>query len=251
MLYRPQYDPAVNTPGAEDAAEQFYDEFWTDTVWSSAEPNTDERMRLTALERAIAKHDLGGGRILDVGCGRGCLTAALAHHGAIKGIDPVKAAIRRGHELFPEIDLAHQTINDLNSANAGSFDLVVSSEVIEHVPAPDQQSFVHELHGALEPGGTLLLTTPRGELHDQWRQHVDNDQPVEDWLNESALGALLRNAGFIIIEHERFGVYPISWWRVPLVISPVRALSARILPLRRAIDRAGVYQLVVARKAQG
>ena len=238
----------MSEPPSDDATEGFYQDFWTESVWSGSEPNRDEQMRIEALERVIADHRLGGS-ILDVGCGRGVLTRHFAKHGEIMGIDIVEAAVRRGRDLFPEIDLQHRTLADVNTSAAGSFDLVVSSEVLEHVPRGEQSGFLREIHRALRPGGFVLLTTPRGELHRQGRAHVDSEQPIEDWLSEGELDAMLTAAGLSIVHRERTGVYPISWWRTPLVISPVRRLVARSSVLRRVVQRAGIYQVVLAQKS--
>jgi len=231
----------------EANTEAFYDEFWTDGVWSGREPNHDEQLRIDALTRLVADHDLGP-RILDVGCGRGVVTTALARHGSIVGIDVVKAGVERGRQLYPELDLRHMSVGELNETNEDPFDLVVSTEVIEHVSDAEKATFVHDIAASLRPGGSLLLTTPRAELQDAWQAHVSLAQPREDWLTEPELDELLESAGLKIAHRERIGVYPVTQWRRPLVVGPTRRLAASFPPLRRLIDRAGIYQVVVATK---
>lgn len=240
--------PPMATPVPENEAELFYESFWSDGAWSGSAPNIDEQMRMDALLRLISQHHLGP-RILDVGCGRGVITNALTAYGEVTGIDVVAAAIARGAELFPTLDLQHIDLRDFNAASAGTFDLIVCTEVVEHVEPHEKQAFVSEITRSLRSGGSLLLTTPRGELHDLWRSRIDNDQPTEDWLTEPALDRLLLEAGLTVTHRERTGVYPLSFWQKALVVSPVRRLAARVAPLRRMIDRAGIYQVVLAEKA--
>ncbi|MBW4539543.1 MAG: class I SAM-dependent methyltransferase [Myxacorys chilensis ATA2-1-KO14] len=64
----------------------------------------------------------------------------------------------RGHEGYGTIDyLCDATAIPVSEA---SFDAVLCTEVLEHVPEPIK--VVHELSRVLKPGGTLLLTAPLG-----------------------------------------------------------------------------------------
>ena len=71
-------------------------------------------------------------------------------------------------------------------------DLVVASEVIEHVE--DQPAFVALLVDAVRPGGHLLLTTPNGRVEERWkRRPAYAPQPIENWLRPEALRRLLED----------------------------------------------------------
>lgn len=232
-----------------DPTEAFYDEFWTGDVWSGHGLNHDEQQRFSAIKRLFDTHRLGG-RILDVGCGRGAISAALAPYGTITGVDIVESAIVIARELFPELDFRRASVEDLNRTQAGSFDVVVSTEVIEHVPADEQLGFLNAIADALTPGGHVVLTTPRGELHDTWRTSINSEQPIEDWLTESELGALFERAGLTVVDRRRVMVYGITWWRRPLQLSVVRRLGSRFGRIGALIDRAGIYQVVLAHKPE-
>src|SRR5690606_28230314 len=102
-------------------------------------------------------------RILDVGCGGGILAFSLARLGAgVLGIDAGRenieaASIHKEESHFnTQLDLSFQNIL-LEDLNVPLFDVVVCSEVLEHVDDPTH--FVKELIKRLKPNGLLVLTT--------------------------------------------------------------------------------------------
>jgi SAM-dependent methyltransferase len=102
------------------------------------------------------------GRVLDAGCGGGGMPLSLAEEGAaVVGIDPAErfqdAGVRLGHE---------RGLRNLHFALAdgmalpfpgGSFDLVLSHAVIEHVA--DAPVYLRECARVLAPGGHVYLST--------------------------------------------------------------------------------------------
>jgi ubiquinone/menaquinone biosynthesis C-methylase UbiE len=100
-----------------------------------------------------------GDRALDLGCGAGEFTAALARAGAdVVGADVAEAALDRARSRHPEVEFRLVPFDGPLPFADGSFDLVWSSEVIEHVA--DTARWLSELRRVLLPGGRLLLTTP-------------------------------------------------------------------------------------------
>jgi 2-polyprenyl-6-hydroxyphenyl methylase/3-demethylubiquinone-9 3-methyltransferase len=104
---------------------------------------------------------LGGLRILDIGCGGGILAEPLARlGGAVTAIDPapesIEAARHHADITGLAIDYRAETAEVL-SASGERFDLVIASEVVEHVP--DIKSFVATATDLTRPGGIVLFTT--------------------------------------------------------------------------------------------
>ncbi len=105
---------------------------------------------------------LEGARVLDVGCGGGILTEALAAKGAIAtGIDmaekPLGVAKLHKHESNLDIEYLQTTVEDYADKHPGEFDVVTCLEMLEHVPEP--ASVIDACKRLLKPGGQLFLST--------------------------------------------------------------------------------------------
>ncbi|HMV71942.1 MAG TPA: bifunctional 2-polyprenyl-6-hydroxyphenol methylase/3-demethylubiquinol 3-O-methyltransferase UbiG [Pseudomonadales bacterium] len=109
-----------------------------------------------------ARAPVAGRRVLDVGCGGGILSEALAQRGAeVTGIDMGEAplAVARLHlvESGLDIDYRHTSAEDLASEAPASFDIVTCMEVLEHVPDP--ASLVRACAQLVRPDGHLFFAT--------------------------------------------------------------------------------------------
>uniref|UniRef100_A0A336MRW7 CSON005449 protein n=1 Tax=Culicoides sonorensis TaxID=179676 RepID=A0A336MRW7_CULSO len=104
-------------------------------------------------------------KILDVGCGGGILTEALGKlHAQVTGLDPgvdllkvAKAHLALDKDLESRVEYVAETIEDHAKANVEKYDVVVISEVIEHVT--EKEEFVKACIKALKPGGSIFVTT--------------------------------------------------------------------------------------------
>lgn len=105
---------------------------------------------------------LNGARALDVGCGGGLLSEALARAGArVIGIDLAAAVldVARLHLLESglEVDYREVSVETLAAEMAGQFDVVTCLEMLEHVPDPS--SVIRACADLLKPGGRLFVST--------------------------------------------------------------------------------------------
>jgi 2-polyprenyl-3-methyl-5-hydroxy-6-metoxy-1,4-benzoquinol methylase len=125
-------------------------------VYSSA-----ERFLLNCVP-AIAK------RALDVGCGDGRITRALARRGIhTVGLDisPGMIALAQSRTTDAQRPLLEYRLGDIMTAPLESYDLVISVSTAHHLALA---TFVRRLASALTPGGTLLIqdvTTRTGIRH--------------------------------------------------------------------------------------
>ena len=115
------------------------------------------RLRYVA-ERA----PLADARVLDVGCGGGLLSEAMAKAGAkVTALDlaPELVKVARLHALESgvEVDYRVQSVEALASAEPGSFDAVTCMEMLEHVPDP--AAILAACATLLRPGGRLFVST--------------------------------------------------------------------------------------------
>lgn len=107
-------------------------------------------------------HKLSGSRTLDVGCGGGLLSEAMAMHGAlVTGIDLSEKLIdiAKLHLLESGAKADYQVISveDLAMQRAGQYDAITCMEMLEHVP--DAESILQACYTLLKPGGHLFLST--------------------------------------------------------------------------------------------
>ena len=105
---------------------------------------------------------LAGKQVLDVGCGGGILSEAMAQKGAaVKGIDlaekPLKVASLHKLESGVAVDYECVSAEDLALREPGSFDVVTCMEMLEHVPDP--ASTVRACAALVRPGGKLFFST--------------------------------------------------------------------------------------------
>ena len=105
---------------------------------------------------------LAGARVLDVGCGGGLLAESMTRAGArVSGIDlaPGMIEVARLHATEQSLDIDYRVASAeaLAESAAGSFDIVTSMEMLEHVPEPE--SMTATLARLVRPGGHVFLST--------------------------------------------------------------------------------------------
>jgi 2-polyprenyl-6-hydroxyphenyl methylase/3-demethylubiquinone-9 3-methyltransferase len=117
-------------------------------------------LRLGWIERACG--GLAGKRIVDIGCGGGILTEALATKGAhVTGIDLSEKAlgVARLHQLESGVTAEYRLIaaEALAAEAPGRYDVVTCMEMLEHVPSPE--AIVAAAATLTAPGGTVAIAT--------------------------------------------------------------------------------------------
>jgi 2-polyprenyl-3-methyl-5-hydroxy-6-metoxy-1,4-benzoquinol methylase len=99
-------------------------------------------------------------RILDIGCGNGSLSNFLAKNGyEVVGIEESESGVKFASHTFPDCHFIQGSIYNLPYTALGDkFDVVIASEVIEHLFYPKE--LVRNAKKCLNPNGRLILTTP-------------------------------------------------------------------------------------------
>ncbi len=170
--------------------------------------------RYMLLEKILRR--LPPGKMCDLGCGRGLLLRRLQNHHAGYGTDFDPGAV----DYCQSLGLNAAQI-DLNSASKlpfpeMEFDVMVISEVMEHLLEPENALRVIKRH--LKPGGTLLVTVPNavplfarikllfghtvGWLH--YRSPETADTGHIRFYTVESMTRLLQQEGFTVL--ETFGV---------------------------------------------
>ncbi len=224
----------------------FYRDFWeSQPAYRNRYPNVEEADRLGPILQMVSrlfeqqKLPASGPRILDLGSGRGWLTQILSIYGQVEGCEPTPEAVALARVLFPHLAFHACTLWErLQSSDFAPYDLVVSSEVLEHIPRAEKPRFADEIRESLVNGGFCVLTTPRGELFESCGD--SSSQLIEDWATENQVRALFVERGFEVIAHERaFRTGATLTYRL------ARKLG-RLLPtsLTKAIDyQSSLYQI--------
>ena len=154
---------------------------------------------------------LGGKRVLDLGCGGGILSEAMAEAGAmVTGLDASGKAIAAAaaHQARKDlhIDYVHGTAEALAEAGPEKFDAVTCMEMLEHVPDPF--AVVEAAASLLRPGGHAFFATINRNLK-SWltavvgAEHVLKLLPAgthhyAEFIRPSELCGWLREAGFTV-----------------------------------------------------
>lgn len=116
-------------------------------------------LRAEYIKTRLQVQNFKGLRILDVGCGGGIMSERLGRLGAsIVGIDPSQEAINVASLHLPKVLKENVEYRNCElSAVDEKFDVVLASEVIEHVTDP--QVFLNDLSGKVKDNGAVFLTT--------------------------------------------------------------------------------------------
>lgn len=116
-------------------------------------------LRLDYIDRITG---LQGKRVLDVGCGGGILSEAMAARGAqVTGIDLGEKALKVAQlhklESGAAVDYRLVAVETLAAEQPESFDVVTCMEMLEHVPDP--AAVVRACAGLVKPGGKVFFST--------------------------------------------------------------------------------------------
>jgi 2-polyprenyl-3-methyl-5-hydroxy-6-metoxy-1,4-benzoquinol methylase len=185
-----------------------------------------ERRLSVVFDQLLQELDLRRQLLLDAGCGTGLFSAEAARRGATVvsldcGKNLLRETRRKGVISVVAGDAAQMPVPD------GSFDIVVSSECIEHTPSP--QSTVRELVRVLRPGGWLVLTCPNAAW--RWSCTVADAlklrpyHGLENWPTWGDLRTWATQAGIRV--HQHIGLH-----LFPFIITATH-------PLLRRFDRLG------------
>lgn len=160
-------------------------------------------------------------RILDLGCGNGSLCRMIRDAGFnIEGVDPSAEGIGQARASHPDIPFHQMSVDGTPPQEwLGSFDVVVSTEVVEHLYNP--RAMPRLAAQLLKPGGVILVTTP---YHGYWKNLAlclagkwdHHHNPLWDhghikFWSKQTLKALFEERGFRTVGFQGLGRFPGLW----------------------------------------
>jgi len=167
-------------------------------------------VRLEYIDRNTGLH---GKHVLDVGCGGGLLSEAMALRGAnVTGIDLGKTTIEVAElhalESGARVRYLRESAEDHATHSAAAYDVVTCMEMLEHVPDP--RSVLQALRSLVKPTGHVVLSTLNRTLKSYLLAVVGAEYVLkllargthtyEKFIRPSELSRWSRAAGFDVVD---------------------------------------------------
>ncbi|MBN1872816.1 MAG: methyltransferase domain-containing protein [Anaerolineae bacterium] len=210
-------------------------------------------------ERQVARHLTATTRVLDLGCGRGGIVERLMNQGQWIGQDPDWASVQT--HRCPDLPRL-QAISERLPFAPASFDIVVCSWVLEHVPDP--AAIFKEITRVLRPGGRFIFLTPNARhpipylsrvlarliqlqryvVSRTYRRSIKDTFPVyyrantPEIIDQAAVCAGLRLVHLTLVDDPAY----FSWNEVTFQLA---ARMETLLPVTWKVHLIGEYRLAV------
>ena len=136
-------------------------------------------------------------RILEVGCGYGYLTFALAQAGYdITGLDISQEAIDRATKTYGSFYIC-KDIFTIEETNENNYNCIILTEVLEHVADPVR--FLKKLKSLLLPNGKIVLTTPNKDAYNGVDVWCTDYPPIHTfWFSEDCMRKIAGIVGLTV-----------------------------------------------------
>lgn len=155
------------------------------------------------------------GRLLELGCGDGCLTEQLAarRQWRVAGIDVIPLAIELAHKRLADeglgAELVHGEVGALPWPDE-SFDLAVDSHCLHCIVNADRAACLREVRRVLNPGGLFVVITmcgdpaylQGGEFDRETRNLVRGGIAGRHFGTAESILAEVSAAGFTVAQHR-------------------------------------------------
>ena len=160
---------------------------------------------------SIAKYDARVQRQIDLLCRFGGKFGSVLDYGSGPGYFLYRCGAKILHAVEPDM-ASHKYLKylkavihaDAQSLPKATFDTIVASHALEHLPAETLHSVVTSLFDALAPGGTLLIEVPQGG-HSHLHLAGERQEPHTIFFTGQSLVEVVRRAGGKILFQQALG----------------------------------------------
>jgi SAM-dependent methyltransferase len=176
-----------------------------DANYYQANDQDSDRIALGWYSRLIKKYAVKGSTALDYGCGTGYFVRRLSKFFQVAGFDTSQAALNKASSLVPNASFFSNT----SVIPDGSFDLVTSLHVLEHIQNPS--TAFSDIFRILTNNGVALIVVPdtAGRGHalkgQEWFAYQDATHCT--FLTSADWAALARDAGFDVLIEGSDGLW--------------------------------------------
>jgi 2-polyprenyl-3-methyl-5-hydroxy-6-metoxy-1,4-benzoquinol methylase len=189
------------------------------STWREFVDNYDTNRRIEVLvHEFLGAERLAGKTCLDGGCGLGDFSMEMLKFGPkrIVAVDIAPSLVSQLAARAPAIEARTADLLDLASVVPETFDVVLSSEVIEHTPDP--KTAVRSLLARVASGGYLALSVPNRRWIwllwlAQWTGLRKKYTGWENWVAPPDLTGWIEQEGFEIVRAE--GIHVVPWQFLP------------------------------------
>jgi SAM-dependent methyltransferase len=216
---------------------EFYEQFWADSLYQQGYAfDSAVRDRHPAI-KTVWGDMRQADKVLDYGCGNGVLTYWLWSNGfgkEIMGVDVSQTGVNNAQKSFAREGLTFATIDAINSLAPNSFDVVVSSHVLEHIDPPEVA-----LASIAEKAEWLVLEVPLEkciwpELVARLKGKSRKENPLGhvNFWNKATFNQFLKNSGLLVIRDYQYASAPYSpfnhWLKRGLELILLNLIGIRI-----------------------
>ncbi len=203
--------------------------------------------RLRFVRRVVGSIYRPGAIVADLGCGAGAILCEVMQAKPTwsgYGLDISEAAIDYARRLAVHKKVADRlqfqtgSITDLPYAD-GSLDVVIASEVVEHLPDPEQ--VFGEIARVLAPGGRLIITMPV-ESHTPAHVHsLTNAAELSELCEQAGLGVSnIENKWHVSYGDDRKHIFAVAEARPEIQIAPEPASYSLLPPQMSSAASSGI-----------
>ena len=190
--------------------------------------------------------------VLDVGCGDGRISFLLSKKvGKVYGIDNQPGPVEMGKLLnaaAPNVELSMGDACEIPFPEE-NFDLVVSMDVVEHVPEDMAEKMVSEMARVCKKGGHVVVATPNREnLRSRLWGHKPDEKHYKEYTVDE-MCRMLENAGLTV--RKKYGIYlppPVPMSEHYANVMPFKFLFKTLVDAGKSRPSLSEKMLIIAEK---